>query len=862
MNNINTKRIVTIISFFVVLYILSFFIRFPFFSIQNIEAIPSNTLAFVELPNTFLKKDSIQKTAIVQQFNQWSIGEKIGVDLEVFGHLFGENIHHLKPRKISIAIANGKADEIDFLYVLDGLKKKYLLKNNAKEYTYLDQPIYEIQLGEERYSYTFYRNLLLFARYSVIVEDAINQLEKRRTNLYRNTAFKEVYKKKITPKDIVVYTNPSQLTSSWKPYFKKNVLASMRTISDQNNWTRIVIEKSENDLNITAESVPTASNHHSSNLRKCGKVAAFSLPKTFPNNTSFFQLDAYKDYHFIKEDQKEVFNKYFKSWIGQNIAFLMTEPYNQNYNNEHFMVLDATDNNMAQTDLWMTSIDSKLEYMSYEIGQIDLKFSLPSLFGFRYESMSKPYFTILDQQVVFAHNVNSLKGLLDKYTVNQTLSNDADFIQLWNQSTTKHHSMTFIHPKLNSYFMDTFIKDKKGKPVGDLINIFSKQSPILLTTNILKKKNQIQVLTNKNTSNNKNTSIAWRTALEAETIAKPKLVQYQNQTAIIVQDENYQVYLLNKNGKIIWKKQLNAAILSDIFELDYYQNGKNNYLFNTKHKIYLVDNNGEDVRGYPFGLKSPMSNGLIAIDFDGTKQFDYFVACENRNVYGFDQQGKPLSGWNPNFNNGIIRQNFKHFQYQNKDYIISINTGSKLQVHQRNGKPRFNPVFLKNSTAFDFENTKYSTRIVAKDQGSRIRVINPEGASFRIGLCQSTDQINQFAFADIIGDKRNDYIQLIDSTVCCKYYENTTLKDTLNYTYEYVQDTIFGVPMNNSDKSFLGSVNSEKAQISLLNNQGELCANFPLAGTTPFVVTDLFQNQQNILIVGNGASVYAYQLSE
>ena len=59
-------------------------------------------------------------------------------------------------------------------------------------------------------------------------------------------------------------------------------------------------------------------------------------------------------------------------------------------------------------------------------------------------------------------------------------------------------------------------------------------------------------------------------------------------------------------------------------------------------------------------------------------------------------------------------------------------------------------------------------------------------------------------------------------------------------------------------KAFIGSVNSDKKQIFLIDDKGRVPNQFPLAGSTPFVIEDLAHDGNPVVITGNGAGVTAY----
>jgi hypothetical protein len=91
---------------------------------------------------------------------------------------------------------------------------------------------------------------------------------------------------------------------------------------------------------------------------------------------------------------------------------------------------------------------------------------------------------------------------------------------------------------------------------------------------------------------------------------------------------------------------LDGPVLSEIFQIDYLANGKLQYLFSTKNKLYIMDRNGVNLENFPVTFPSPATNGVNVLDYDNNRIYRYFVACEDKKVYAYDKEGKLMPGWN------------------------------------------------------------------------------------------------------------------------------------------------------------------------------------------------------------------------
>ncbi len=76
----------------------------------------------------------------------------------------------------------------------------------------------------------------------------------------------------------------------------------------------------------------------------------------------------------------------------------------------------------------------------------------------------------------------------------------------------------------------------------------------------------------------------WESLLDSAAAIKPVLVVNHNtsEKEIMVQDEASNLYLINSTGRILWKLPLEGSVMGTIRQVDFYKNGRLQYLFNTR----------------------------------------------------------------------------------------------------------------------------------------------------------------------------------------------------------------------------------------------------------------------------------------
>lgn len=126
------------------------------------------------------------------------------------------------------------------------------------------------------------------------------------------------------------------------------------------------------------------------------------------------------------------------------------------------------------------------------------------------------------------------------------------------------------------------------------------------------------------------------------------ILNFLDQTEdVLIQDSDNKLYLINSGGETVFSVQLNAPIVSDAFQVDYYKNGKLQILVATDSKIYGIDRLGNPLPGYPVNLADEQITHLNLIDYSSEKDYRYFISTAKGNLYLLDKTGKQLDGWNP-----------------------------------------------------------------------------------------------------------------------------------------------------------------------------------------------------------------------
>ena len=354
----------------------------------------------------------------------------------------------------------------------------------------------------------------------------------------------------------------------------------------------------------------------------------------------------------------------------------------------------------------------------------------------------------------------------------------------------------------------------------------------------------------------------WQSNIGNQIIGKPQIVdnhESNSEREVILQDNKNTVHLLTNDGRIRWSVPLEEPVLSDFFQIDVYRNGKLQYLFNTKSKLYLLDRNGNNVAQFPIAFRSPASNGVNVFDYDNNRKYRFFVACENKKVYAYDSEGKIITGWNFNQTDFEVNTPVQHFRVANKDYIV-FKDKSRVYIQDRRGETR-----VKLETQFEHSknplvlNETNSAKIVATDVNGKVYYIGFDGKVTEKSSAKFS-QNHFFTVDDLDGNNIPDFV-FVDGK------ELTIIDENGKKIYtEKFRNEIQNKPNIYSFSSKLkkvGVVDSRANKIYLFNPDGELHNDFPLQGNSEFSIGQMEQNsgRLNLIVGSEGGDLYNYTLN-
>ena len=550
--------------------------------------------------------------------------------------------------------------------------------------------------------------------------------------------------------------------------------------------------------------------------------------------------------------------------IGQNTYVLFKMQSNEMARGTMVKIIETYAKSKKKTLLNFTKqykLDNETEFSIYQMPYSNV---IKYMFGKAMAHSDPNYFTFVNGYLVFGSSYNSLASLLRSNVHGKTLSNSSSFTEFSELLSDKSNLFVFSNAASSLNFYNQYLKAANRNML--MVNapavrkfqsnaIQFSNSKGMMFTNIVVDYNPVL---------KKEPLASWATKLDTITTFKPRIMRnHRTQTKdVFVQDEHNRIYLINKEGRIMWSKLIEEPIISDVYQVDYFKNNKLQMLFSTKNKIYLIDLLGNYVSNYPIQLPYPATAGISIFDYEKNKKYRIFVPVSNKKVYAFDIKGKIIEGWKFSGTESNVSHPVQYFSVKGRDYII-FSDKKNTYVVNRKGKQRIkvqetidraqnSPFYLENGSV------KESARWVTSGSDGSIYELFLNGKVKKTTIGHRSPE-HYFLLADIDSDGSNDYIYA-DLKVVQVYNKKKKLlfSKNLNNT---IQETPVVYRFSKKSRK-LGIATGKSGKIHLFNADGTEHDGFPLNGIGMYSITMLNPqaNGFNLLVGTADSFLYNYNV--
>ncbi len=490
---------------------------------------------------------------------------------------------------------------------------------------------------------------------------------------------------------------------------------------------------------------------------------------------------------------------------------------------------------------------------------INLKGIIPQVFGPVFKEVDGFWYSLFDNYLLVSNNVQTLEDIIRLYRSGRTLDLNENFNSFANNLSYQSNIFFYLNLResseiLNQYLDEQFMGQINQKPEAirnfeGLAVQFSHISGLIYTNIYLKY----------NPGYKEERLIEWRTKLDAAIAGKPSIIE-DHVTAkynVIVFDAENNMYLISPDGDIYWKRKLNEEPVSEVFAVDFYKNGRIQYLFNTPNYLYLIDRNGENVANYPVRLRSQATNGISVFDYSNNRDYRILVNGADKTTYNYDIRGREVDGWQKPRTQGIVTKPVERLVADGRDYIIITDIEGNIRIVDRRGRTRINPsgkIDKALHSNFYVNRTNSRGIILTTNSEGQLLYVATNGTLSTTDFGSFSPQ-HFFLYEDYNQNNSIDFIYLDDNKLTIFDRFRNVLFEKVFANSIITKPVFFNVTRS---KRLLGIVSEASKEIFLIDKDGYMITSSGLVGETPFAVGSLHNDHEINLITGVGDILYNY----
>jgi len=626
------------------------------------------------------------------------------------------------------------AGTYDFLFYINlpvATKKEFLhelIKNASPASAVITDRIYdgitinEVKLTAKRsYYYLFSKGIFICSFSKLLAEDAVRQLNST-SSLMNDASFARVMESSGNKVDGNVFINYNFLSEIISPYLENNG-SFLRIFKGLANWTSLDLGIRSASFQLNGFTFSSDSSNNYLNIFREQQAQEVTVPAILPRNTSWFSdfgvsnLKRYfRDYRAYLENSNQLserenaikaidskydinLEEFFIENIEKEFAIAVTEPEKEDYSGNYMAVFRLSDKDRIEKNLLelraaifkvnrQAEDTSVIKYRSNIIGRINIPSILPILFGEGFSGVTENYYTVKDEYLLIANNVATLRNALSFVRSNKTMAKDTNYVSF--SDNIQNESNICVYSNIAR--ATSIYKRNLAPPYKSSVNQnleayrkfhavafqFSSKNDLFYTNAYLEYKPVYK----------KETRSVWETPVDT-TVSKPPqvLADKENKSNyIFVQDDGKQVYLLNDKGELVWKKQLDEALMGKA-SLLYMEDSKEPYfLFNSAGSIYLVDSKGQAATNFPLKLEAPATIPVAVHDYAGKGDNRMFIACEDRKVYQYYLNGKKVKDWQAKRLDDIVLAPLSLFSSGGRDFVFILDRSGNMKLLDKKGQ--------------------------------------------------------------------------------------------------------------------------------------------------------------------------------
>lgn len=461
---------------------------------QAYHLIPENAIFVLETDEPLENWEVIRESKIWDHMSQNESIRKLTEDINAVDSVIENNkllFKLLGSRSVWLSVHPREQNRLGALIIMDlqrlkgleGLKKyanSFLGENfTVTERDYQDHEILEVFANESRKMFylSVYENLLLLTFDPQLLEASLSQSAKE--VLSKEEDFLTI-RNQVAGKDMFRFALHHEFLEQFLSHYLEESNTIMGILNESLDYTGFSFRLSEDgamrfegysNLN---DSLPS----YLSALMKSGE-GSHEASSVVPDRTAVYVslgIDNFTTFHqhmneVILQDEnlkreyldnKDKMEKKldlnleedFISWIDDEVALVQTLPAGLGPSNEFLAIIKAKDEGLAEEKLAYINEQvrknmpvrfNSLNYKGYTINYLSMTGILKVFLGKLFTRLDKPYYTQINEFVIFSNHPTTLKYVINDYLAGRTLENDLEYYQFIRNFNDRSNLLLYVN---------------------------------------------------------------------------------------------------------------------------------------------------------------------------------------------------------------------------------------------------------------------------------------------------------------------------------------------------------------------------------------------------------------------------------
>ena len=481
------KKLLFVLFLFIAIGAVVYFYFFKLTSsakLNSINAVPENAVFIIDIEDPFAQWNTITQGKIWQFLKTNKNLSEIGTSIDSLNASFQQNAllwNMIASRPVSVSVHKIRKDKFDYLYIVDmkevskfSFFKEHIDKmvgddTKVSKRTYHQAEIVELTFQDSHDLLYLYLkdNLLVLSATHVLIEQSIDQGDE--PVIARDLDYIEV-SKYIDDEGINIYLQHSYFKDylgQWLNDEDTEVYDFVESLV----YTGINLSMDDNYFSLSGNSTLNDSlNSYANIMHKSGK-GEMNMHKIVPDNSlSFMSLGFDSFDYFYRNLEKSIEDsgdgdEYFKSkrklekfldisiednflsWMDDEAGVIQTSGKDKSNGYAAVLKVSNIENAKENLDFIKNQIKKKtpvkfkgVQYKGYEINFLSINGLFKVLLGKMFSKLEKPYYSLIDDYVVFSNHPGTLAKIITYYIEGKTLDKNEQY-RVYRTQFDKHSSL-------------------------------------------------------------------------------------------------------------------------------------------------------------------------------------------------------------------------------------------------------------------------------------------------------------------------------------------------------------------------------------------------------------------------------------